>query len=157
MRWTKLELHGGNLGDEIKRLRAIVQGLSLVNDFRAEAALRVRSNNIPRDLGMSGEAIVAEYLTRVVREWFSFQQADLRSLFNNVPLDLVITHPSEWTYEAQNKTVRAVLRAFSVEMFPMRRYISLVPEPEACALYTAHNAAGSDRGRLQRVYLSHLK
>jgi len=151
MRWTKLELNDGSLGEEIKRLAAVVKGLGLMSEFRSNAAQRVLINNIPRHLGLDAEDIVTEYLTRVVREWFAFQQAETRSLFGNVPLDLVITHPSEWTYAARNKTTRAVLKAFSMELFPMRRHISLIPEPDACAIYTAHSAAAADRGRLYRV------
>jgi hypothetical protein len=59
-----------------------------------------------------------------------------------------------WSYEAQNKTVRAVLKAFSKSYFPMLRNISLCNEPEACALYTSYTATERDRCRLQIVSIT---
>jgi hypothetical protein len=154
MRWTKLELHRDHLSDEIRRLHAIANGLPVMDAFRHDADNRALQNDIPKHLCLDAEDIVADYLTQVVREWYGLQQSQTRALFETVPLDLVITHPSKWTYEARNKTVRAALKAFSPAMFHQRRFISLVPEPEACALYTAQSAIANHRGRLQAVSLS---
>jgi hypothetical protein len=151
MRWTKLELEEAEIGDEINRLRDAVKGLRLMTQFTTETRDRVLNHDIPHHLGMDAEYIVTEYLSHVFREWYDVLAAEVRSLFENISIDLVITHPSNWSYKAQNKTVRAVLGAFSKKVFPTLRNISLFTEPEACALYTAHRAALADRARLHPV------
>ena len=47
-----------------------------------------------------------------------------------------------------NKTYRASVAALPKEMFPTLRDVYLVPEPEACALYTVQEMIKKDRNSL---------
>lgn len=54
----------------------------------------------------------------------------------------------EWGYAPLNKLYRASMGAFHKQMFPTRRNIYLVPEPEACALFTIQDLISSNEDNL---------
>lgn len=55
----------------------------------------------------------------------------------HVRIDLVITHPAEWSEAAKSRTFQAVWQAgFNSDNFPTLGRITMVSEPEAAALYT---------------------
>jgi hypothetical protein len=175
MRWTKLELEAGTKLLELQRLAGVAKGLRLIAQFRADPNAG-SDNSVPEHLTLSAEDIVAFLLRKIVRTFWHDRQADNRVAFSASPVDLIITHPAVctgfltsdglhfeayrfsntqvWSYEARNKTVRAVLGAFQRPMFPTLQDIFMCSEPEASALYTAMTATTRQRGRLVPVSVS---
>jgi hypothetical protein len=147
LRWTKLEFQQQSKLIELRLLRDTVRGLRIMSAFRADE-LAGAHQETPHYLCLNAEDIVTDFLRKVARKWLEFMQAD-SSVLLNFPIDLVITHPIEWSYEAQNKMVRAVLKAFSRDYFPTLRNVSLYNESEACAIYTSFTATARDRCRLE--------
>ncbi|KAI9786203.1 MAG: hypothetical protein M1839_007613 [Geoglossum umbratile] len=147
MRWTKLELEPRKTDEELDVLRELVKGLDLVNELRANKDAAIM-NEIPRHISKDSGDVVKDYLSRVTKEWYLFILGQGRHTLDQVPLDIVITHPASWSYEAMNKTFRAVVGAFPQGMFPTLRDISFTSEPEACALYTIQDLITNDRNPL---------
>ena len=54
----------------------------------------------------------------------------------------------EWTYEPLNKLYRAAMGSFHKKMFPTRRDVYLVTEPEACALFTVQDLISTSEDNL---------
>jgi hypothetical protein len=145
MRWTKLELEPKeHAQDELGILQELVKGLNLVRDLRSDP-LSGATSDIPEHISKSAEDIVRDFLRDVAREWYQHVRAQGQYIFNRVPLDIVITHPASWSYEARNKTYRAVRSAFSKTMFPTLRNVSFVSEPEASALTLVQDLLSKDR------------
>ncbi|KAI9769806.1 MAG: hypothetical protein M1840_003800 [Geoglossum simile] len=147
MQWTKLELEPRTAVKELDILRDLVSGLDLINELRADEQAAL-VNNIPRHITKDAEGVVRDYLSKVSREWYTHIKVQGRFILDRVPLDIVISHPASWSYEAINKTYRAVTYAFHRGMFPTLRNFYLTSEPEACALYTAQHLARNDRSPL---------
>ncbi|KAF2671475.1 hypothetical protein BT63DRAFT_453870 [Microthyrium microscopicum] len=145
MRWTKLELEPKeHLREELAILQELVKGLELVKNIRTNP-LSGATADVPVHVSKSSEDIVRDYLRDVAREWYQHVRAQGQYIFNRVPLDIVITHPASWSYEARNKTYRAVRSAFSKVMFPTLRNVSFVSEPEASALTLVQDLLSKDR------------
>jgi hypothetical protein len=92
MRWTKLELQTQERLIELQNLRDTVKGLRMMAKFRHNECPGA-NNETPDHLWLKAEDIIADFLKRAVRRWFDAVQADNASVFPNVPLDLIITHP----------------------------------------------------------------
>ena len=54
----------------------------------------------------------------------------------------------EWAYEPLNKLYRAVQESFHKQMFPTRRSLYFVSEPEACALFTVQSLVSTNENSL---------
>ncbi|KAI0127153.1 hypothetical protein BJ170DRAFT_363890 [Xylariales sp. AK1849] len=143
MRWTKLELEPRTGLAELKQLRELTKGLGLVDKLVASDDMIIK-NDVPRHVSKAPEDVLRDYLGQVIREWYMHMKSLGRHTLDNVPLDVVVTHPASWSYEAMNKTFRAVRGALPRRMFPTLRDISFTPEPEACALYTVQDLLVQD-------------
>ncbi|KAF2395573.1 hypothetical protein EJ06DRAFT_268430 [Trichodelitschia bisporula] len=143
LQWTKLELQGRSPLKELEKLLELTKGMRLANKLQEGSTL-----DPPRHLARNDEDIIRDYLAKVARHWYRFVQSKQSHLLENVPVDVVVTHPAGWTYEAKNKTVRAVLGSFTNQMLPLLRNIFVTTEPEACALYTIRDLLGRDLNTL---------
>ena len=91
--WTKLELEPQSKLTELRHLLDTARGLKEIKDFLADPNAG-RSTDVPRHLPKSAGDIVADYMNKVVRWWYADLNAETRSLFGNVPIRLVVTHPA---------------------------------------------------------------
>ena len=93
MQWTKLELEPRTTVRELEVLRELVKGLDLLKELRANKDAAVK-NDIPRHLPKDAGDVVREYLGKVVREWYEHMKALGRHILDQVPIDVVLTHPA---------------------------------------------------------------
>jgi len=84
MRWTKLELRPQQRINELEKLHDTLKGLGLVHSFQSEAQY---------DWIREAEEIIADFLKKVARKWFDDIHANSAAMLENVPIDLVVTHP----------------------------------------------------------------
>jgi hypothetical protein len=147
LRWTKLEFEHRTIGEELEVLRELIKGLDLVKELQENEDAAIM-NNVPRHISKSAEDIVRDYLGKVSREWYQYMTRKGKYTLKNVSLDIVLTHPATWSYEAMNKTYRAVIGAFPKAIFPTLRDISFTSEPEAWALYTVQDMLKNDHNTL---------
>ena len=144
---TKLELEENtDRGAELTTFTQTLHGLASLrlNDANAIAGL------IPRHLAMNSEDIVQDYLERIADVTYDDMVNTLgRAVPEQIPIDMVITHPAKWSESAMNKTYRAAMAAFA-DRFPTIRNVSFVSEPEACAHYTMRAAQKVDHGRFRK-------
>ncbi|KUJ12158.1 uncharacterized protein LY89DRAFT_688619 [Mollisia scopiformis] len=145
LKWTKLELEPQSTKAELDQLRELTKGLDLLRELR-ESKNEGLMTDVPQHITKSAEDIVRDFLTKVSRVWYKHMKSQNQFVLEQVPLDLVITHPATWKYEAMNKTFRAAMGAFHSGMFPTIRNVSFASEPESWALYTIQNllAKGHD-------------
>ncbi|KAF4625147.1 hypothetical protein G7Y89_g13022 [Cudoniella acicularis] len=147
LRWTKLELEPRTAEQELGVVRELMKGLDLISKLRVNEDAAATSD-IPHHISKSSEDVVRDYMTKIAREWYQHMRSVGRYTLENVPLDIVITHPATWSYEASNKTFRAINGALSKNMFPTLRDIFSTSEPEACALYTVQDMLQKDHNSL---------
>ena len=107
MQWTKLELEPRTTLRELEVLRDLAKGLDLVTDLHTQD-----DASVPRHLSRDAEEVVKDYLSKVSREWYRDIKRKGQFTLDHVPVDMVVTHPVDWSYEAMNKTYRAVTGAF---------------------------------------------
>jgi hypothetical protein len=143
MQWTKLELEPRTTLRELEVLRDLAKGLDLVTDLHTQD-----DASVPRHLSRDAEEVVKDYLSKVSREWYRDIKRKGQFTLDHVPVDMVVTHPVDWSYEAMNKTYRAVTGAFRKGMYPTLRDIYFSTEPEACALNTVSELLAQDRHSL---------
>ena len=143
MQWTKLELEQRTTLRELEVLRDLAKGLDLVMDLYTQD-----DASVPRHLSRDAEVVVKDYLSKVSREWYRGIKSKGQFTLDRVPVDMVVTHPVDWSYEAMNKTYRAVTGAFRNAMYPTLRDIYFSTEPEACALNTVSELLAQDRHSL---------
>ncbi|KAK0706279.1 hypothetical protein B0T26DRAFT_726089 [Lasiosphaeria miniovina] len=148
LQWTKLELQARPPLDELKSLLQSLNGLHLLEGLRGNDMAAVE-HAIPEHITRGPVEVVEEFLSRVARQYYMWMLDQNEFIFKdgNVPMDMVITHPVEWSYEALNNTYRAVTGAFNKHMFSTRRNVYFVPEPEACAVYTVQQMISEAQGR----------
>ncbi|KAK0705690.1 hypothetical protein B0H67DRAFT_389369 [Lasiosphaeris hirsuta] len=149
LKWTKLELQPQKALQELAKLREALGGLALVESLLRDEREGVQTD-MPLHITKSPISIVQDYLTRVARHYYLYMRNNSEFAFErgNVPVDMVITHPAGWPYEALNKTFRATMGAFHKKMFPTRRNVYLVPEPEACAVFTVQDMITSGENNM---------
>ncbi|ERS97679.1 hypothetical protein HMPREF1624_05850 [Sporothrix schenckii ATCC 58251] len=144
---TKLELQESrDRGRELTTFTQTLHGLASLrlNDANAIAG------RIPRHLAKTAEDIVQDYLERIADVTYDDMINTLgRAVPEQIPIDLVITHPAKWSEEALNKTYRAAISSFG-DRFPTIRNVSFVSEPEACAHYTLRAAQKMDHARFRK-------
>ncbi|KAH7625276.1 hypothetical protein B0T09DRAFT_352661 [Sordaria sp. MPI-SDFR-AT-0083] len=148
LKWTKLELEDTrNRSAELKTLAETLLGLQLL-DLSEDAVIK---NDIPRHLAKEPEDIVKDYLDEIAEQTLEEIQTQVgRRVADNIPIDMVITHPAKWSDKALNSTYRAVRAAFKADLFPKIRNFSFVSEPEACAHYTLREAMREERVNFRR-------
>jgi hypothetical protein len=92
LRWTKLELVKGRLPlEELEALHELVDGLAEVTKLHTEGA---ETADIPRHLSKSAEDIIEFYLGHVAREWQDWVLREMKVVLDEVPVDIVVTHPA---------------------------------------------------------------
>ncbi|KAK3343607.1 hypothetical protein B0T25DRAFT_464293 [Lasiosphaeria hispida] len=148
IKWTKLSLEDtGHRGQELENLTKLLYELRLLNLSEEEAI----KNNIPRHLSKEPEDIVKDYLEQVADKTLDEIISQIgRNVPDNIPIDMVITHPAKWSDRALNSTYRAVCATFTDSLFARMRNISFVSEPEACAHYTLRVAWRNDHVRFRK-------
>lgn len=92
-KWTKLELVPRKAVAELKVLADLVKGLELTNNIGHEANDDDAAKEVPQHLTKTPEEILENYLSEVSREWYRDMVATSAYVFDNVPVDIVITHP----------------------------------------------------------------
>ncbi|KAL2073566.1 hypothetical protein VTL71DRAFT_10892 [Oculimacula yallundae] len=131
---TKMELDVQD--DKIDELELVLQVLNGTCNLDFENVKAQRG--YPKYPVKSPDQVVTDFLSKVFQHLSNDLEhfgSHLRAL---MPVDLVITVPVQWSYQAQNSTIRAMTKAgFNEESFPNLRDIILVTEPEAAAIYTA--------------------
>lgn len=103
-----------------------------INDLRLDQEYEDPEDAPPGYPGRSHVDIIADYLTQVRKAvWQRLVRQYGASLLASLKKELVITVPAVWSDRAKDLTLQAVKRAdFKADI------ISLVPEPEAGAVYT---------------------
>ncbi|CAK7208180.1 hypothetical protein SEUCBS140593_000086 [Sporothrix eucalyptigena] len=144
---TKLELQDGN--DRGRELTTFTQTLHGLASLRLNDANAI-AGRIPRHLAKTAEDIVQDYLERIADVTYDDMINTLgRAVPEQIPIDMVITHPAKWSEDALNKTYRAAMASFG-DRFPTIRNVSFVSEPEACAHYTLRAAQKVDHARFRK-------
>ncbi|OQV06071.1 hypothetical protein CLAIMM_10703 [Cladophialophora immunda] len=130
---TKLEL---DLQDVAGELDLMIQALDGMCDFGFDHIKGAGAAHAFSD--RSSEQVVTEYLSRVF-EHLSAAIVNFSTTFRvRVPVDIVVTVATEWSYRAKNSTFRALTNAgFNQEYFPKLANVLFITEPEAAAIYTA--------------------
>ncbi|KAF2813601.1 uncharacterized protein BDZ99DRAFT_568759 [Mytilinidion resinicola] len=139
MQWTKLELEPRSIRSELEVLRDLTKGLDLPTTLHNNQGAFV-----PRHLAKDAEDVVRDYLYKIARLWYLDIKATSTFALDRIPVDMVVTHPVGWSYEAMNKTFRAITGAFQKGMFKTLRDIYFSTEPEACALNTIQELLAAD-------------
>lgn len=93
MQWTKLELEPRTIVRELEVLRDLLKGLDLLKELRTNEDAAIK-NDVPRYLPKDAGDVVREYLGKVAREWYEHMRAQGRYILDNVPIDIVLTHPA---------------------------------------------------------------
>lgn len=133
LQWTKLELMPRSPAKELAVLRNLLNGgklLENLNDLERE---------VPKHLTRSANEVIQDFLSRVVKEWQQYMKANAHEVLSEMPLDIVVTYPVSWGYDAINATIGAVRGACHKGIFPKIRDFYIVSEPEACALFTVRD------------------
>ncbi|KAK3315478.1 hypothetical protein B0H66DRAFT_577277 [Apodospora peruviana] len=148
LKWTKLELEETrDRSAELRTLAETLYGLRLMDLSETE----IIKNNIPRHLAKEPEDIVKDYLDFVSEQTLDEIVNNVgRHVPENIPIDMIVTHPAKWSDRALNSTYRAVRAAFNQDLFPKIRNVSFVTEPEACAHYTLREAWREDHLRFRK-------
>ncbi|ORY17005.1 hypothetical protein BCR34DRAFT_611282, partial [Clohesyomyces aquaticus] len=142
-KWTKMQL---TTREPIKELKVLAD---LINDMNLITALRHgRHTEVPDHLRKSSEDVLEEYMEKVSREWYFHMTTGGIHMLDQVPLDMVITHPVGWSYEALNKTYRAIMAAFPKRMYGGLRNVYMTTEAEACSTYTVQELLHQHTSRL---------
>lgn len=138
LQWTKLALEDtANRRRELEGLAKLLWEMRLLNLSDEEAI----TSGVPEHLVKEPEDIVTDYLGKVAEKtWDEITSVVGRHVPEQIPIDLVVTHPAKWTDRALNSTYRAVRATFDDTLFKKVRNISFVSEPEACAHYTLREA-----------------
>jgi hypothetical protein len=93
LRWTKLELEPMGPKQELDKLEQLVQGLELIQMLHSSDDFALE-NGVPQHLTKEPEDVVRDFLGEIAREWYGDMLSKSRFLFQNVRVDLVITHPA---------------------------------------------------------------
>ncbi|OAL26658.1 hypothetical protein AYO20_09999 [Fonsecaea nubica] len=130
---TKLEL---DLQDVSGELDLMLHALDGMCDFSFQHIKGAGAEHAFSD--KSAERVVTDYLTRVFEHLLAAIANFSFSIRIRVPVDLVVTVPTEWSYRAKNSTFRALTTAgFNQHNFPKLASVLFITEPEAAAIYTA--------------------
>ncbi|KAK0740411.1 hypothetical protein B0T18DRAFT_440099 [Schizothecium vesticola] len=134
LRWTKLSLQPSNDRTlELQNLKNLLYEIRHV-DLSPD---KVINNDLPRHLWKEPEDVVTDYLENVAEKTLDEITSQVgRDVLDNIPIDIVVSHPAKWSNKALNSEFHAITTAFNDYRFSKIRDISFVSEPEACAHYT---------------------
>ncbi|KAH7126600.1 hypothetical protein B0J11DRAFT_613987 [Dendryphion nanum] len=130
-RWTKLHLTGNDPAKELHVLSKLIGSLGLIEKYTSGD--RSVCKELPIFLGKGAEDVVRDFLFVMSRRFFDRWRG--QTALHNTPIDMVITHPVDWPYEALNQIYRAVRASFSNRMYTKIENVYLTTEPEAASLY----------------------
>ncbi|KUJ14213.1 uncharacterized protein LY89DRAFT_720573 [Mollisia scopiformis] len=128
----KEELDGSN--NSLAELQGILQpseGTSSLdfNDANAYGGNSKQTRKRPED-------IVTDYLTKVCSYMHLLDGLEGSHLRSRIEVDIIITVPASWSQRGRNLLLQAVNNAgFNAETFPNLRNYTIIPEPEAAAIY----------------------
>jgi hypothetical protein len=96
LQWTKLELKLQDTTSELRKLKYLMQGHKLLQDYftQAESNDPNALANAPRHICKSSEDIIREFTGRIAQKWYEYMIDNSRFSLGEVPLDVVITHPA---------------------------------------------------------------
>lgn len=120
--------------DELDLILQLLQGTG----FLSFDIIR-RAGSYPAYTSKSPAQIVTDYLSNVCDSIFNSQAfSDPKNA--KLPIDICVTVPVKWSYEARNATFKALSDAgFNASRFPTMRDMIMVTEPEAAAYFTARH------------------
>jgi hypothetical protein len=94
LKWTKLELQPQDTKTELSQLKELTKGLDLLRQLRRNEEEGVW-DDVPQHITKSAEDVVRDFLTKVSRVWYQHMKSQNNQyVLEQVPLDLVITHPA---------------------------------------------------------------
>ncbi|KAK4169554.1 hypothetical protein QBC43DRAFT_375362 [Cladorrhinum sp. PSN259] len=143
LKWTKLQLEVPSRASALRSMKRLLQEADKldIDPGNGEA-----EKSIPGHITRTASEIVTEYLEEVMKQVqqdveraFNGDRIAFEQLLEQVPIDLIITHPAKWDSRGKNITFRAVNSAFNqafAELNFLRGCVRLATEPEACAQYT---------------------
>ncbi|KIW07496.1 uncharacterized protein PV09_01461 [Verruconis gallopava] len=133
---SKLELDVQDT--KLAELESLVHALEGMKNLSYANVKRCRGH--PGFSWKSSEQIVTDYLAKVFKAFSEYLDRAYPGMGNalreEVPTELVITVPADWSPKAKNSTYRAVINAgFNQKNFRNMKKVFMVTEPEAAALY----------------------
>ncbi|KAJ2896745.1 hypothetical protein MKZ38_005273 [Zalerion maritima] len=149
LKWTKLELPRRGIAKELEEFVAALDGLQLVESLRTNRRKHAVENDIPEHICKSAVQVIQDFLYNVASTWRDSMEAESRDQLEQSDIDIVISHPANWKYDAINATVKAVLGGFRKSLFPTLRNVSLIPEPEAAALHIVQSLLASKMSEIR--------
>ncbi|KAK5163262.1 uncharacterized protein LTR77_010848 [Saxophila tyrrhenica] len=142
---TKLELEPQeSLFDELELTLQVLKG---TGSLSFEHMLNAGPN--PAYTWKPPTKIVAEYLTKIFES--ARRVVDINQLaVTKTPVDIVVTVPVDWSYEAKNSVFSAIRDAgFNRDNFTTLKDMILVSEPEAASHFTARDLRGRSEKLMQ--------
>jgi len=91
LRWTKLELKPRSTAKELTVLRELLKGLELVRELQEQDDLTME---IPTHVTRNAKGVVRDFMGYVARFWRDTMISNGKFALDEVPLDIVITHPA---------------------------------------------------------------
>lgn len=91
LRWTKLELRPRSTTKELTVLRELVKGLKLVQELQEQDDIQ---KEIPMHVTRNARGVVRDFIGQVGRYWREYMISQGKFVLDEVPLDIVITHPA---------------------------------------------------------------
>lgn len=95
LRWTKLELRSQSRAVELERLLDTTRNLPFSTRLLRGGGDHVGGEvmTVPLHLGLAPVDIIADFLGHVARWWHDELQKKTPRIWENVPVDLMVTHP----------------------------------------------------------------
>jgi len=85
-KWTKLELMPRNAASELETLQKLLEAQTLLNQVRS-------GGETGKQLTRTAQDIITDFLTKLGREWLFWMREQGVNTLQEVPLDIVVTHP----------------------------------------------------------------
>jgi hypothetical protein len=151
LRWTKLKLFQDYSPlAELETLEGLIKGLADIKSLYSESD---ETTDVPRHLSRTSKDIIEFYLSFIAEEWVAYVTNQAQFVLDEVPVDIVVTHPAMWPDHARGALVQAVSGAFNKIIIPTRQNIYVKSEPEACTLYVIQDVLRKNAGALRVVSL----
>lgn len=94
LRWTKLELRPRSTSKELIVLRELLKGLQLVQQLQEQDDLE---QPIPTHVTRNARGVVRDFFEYIGRYWRGNLKKGGKFALDEVPLDIVLTHPAVWS------------------------------------------------------------
>ena len=91
LRWTKLELRPRHTIKELAVLRELLKGLKLVKELQDQDDLE---RGIPVHVTTKAKGVIRDFIGYIGRYWRENMISNGKFVLDEVPLDIVITHPA---------------------------------------------------------------